>query len=673
MADGKELTELPEQQQVEITNDDLLLIHDAETNQARGVTFSDISSVLGGGPGSTGVITLNGLQGNIAVQGAGGIDITDNGTSTITIDGSNITPTIPTNLSEFNNDVPFLTSAIRSIGGFSNADIGVRGGSGTGFGNASTYRINVDSNAFTGSPELQVDGPESLSEFTNDLNFVQFINGGNGINVTGAIGTANIALNADLDALNDVEITSPSANTYLRYNGSEWIDAPVVWNHINNKPDLFDGQFASLTDTGLDSASEGQVLTVQSNGSVAFEDNVSSGGNGQDLSDLTLSAPGNYIDVVDTDSNDYEFSFNIPDEITFGNAWKAVTTTAPGQIMTGQYVHTGGLTSFTGGSLSSSVDLSMNTGATVTGLPDPTDATDAASKNYVDTLFDGAGSGGGAQFFSDLEDVDVSTANSGQSWLKYDSGLGIWRPSSGSPQGLFTLTEVNDIYLQGFDPFNPQQPAIQAESGDVLVFDDGDGLVNPAWQGTQGGWTVLPLASRINAEIAAGNVSIAGGGGGASPYVFVRPDSTATSTSLYASGSDVDLTFDTPVTNTGFTVNNNTITVNAQGNYKIEVVLAYGNPGANLFGAGISGDILINGSLLDLGVADGNSAPCTYAGGTHLGSASLTYAPGQVTFTHVGTFSNGDVLTFRVNGFSTSGSDAQFFVRPSSSVMVTKL
>ena len=667
MADGKELTELPEQQQIEITNDDLLLIHDAETNQARGVTFSDISSVLGGGPGSTGVITLNGLQGNLAVVGAGGIDITDNGTSTITIDGSNITPTIPTNLSEFNNDVPFLTNAVYSIDGQAGA-LGLKGP--LDFGQPHKYPITMGAD-FGGNPRLEVDGPDNLSEFTNDLNFVQFINGSNGINVTGGLGTADIALNASLNQLNDVAITNPVANTYLRWNGSTWIDAPLVWTHIENKPDFFDGQFSSLTDTGLDTAAEGQVLTVQSNGGVAFEDPPEGSGGTGDLSDLTLMEGDDYINIEDFGGNDYQFSFNVPTENEFRDDWGLVTNSGAGQVLTGQYVHVGGLTSFTGGQLLSSVDLEMNSAARVTGLPDPVANNDAANKQYVDALFDSV-NGGGAQFFNDLEDVEVTNANSTLSWLGYNESTGKWIAQSGSPNGLNALTEVNDIYFLGFDPFNPQNPVIEPVSGDILVFDDGDGTVNTAWQGTQGGWTVMSLADRVNAEIAQGNVSV-GGGGGASPYVFVRPDSTATSTSLYDSGADVDLTFDTPVSNAGFTVNNNTITVNAQGNYKIEVALTYGGPGAAVFGAGISGDILINGSLLDLGVDDGNGNSCTYAGGAHFGSASLHYAPGQVNFTHVGTFSDGDVLTFRVNGFANSATSAQFFVRPSSSVMVTKL
>lgn len=84
-------------------------------------------------------------------------------------------------------------------------------------------------------------------------NYVSDISAGSGISVTHTPAegsTATIGLNANLDALSDVVITSPSTDQFLRYNGSSFVNATVAL--VTN--------LDSVTDVVITSAVTNQVL-----------------------------------------------------------------------------------------------------------------------------------------------------------------------------------------------------------------------------------------------------------------------------------------------------------------------------------------------------------------------------------------------------------------------------
>ncbi|NDB57907.1 hypothetical protein EB001_05630 [bacterium] len=72
-------------------------------------------------------------------------------------------------------------------------------------------------------------------------NYMSNVSAGTGISVTHTPGegsTATIGLNAGIDALNDVTITSAATNQLLQYNGTAWVNATVstspTWEDENN-------------------------------------------------------------------------------------------------------------------------------------------------------------------------------------------------------------------------------------------------------------------------------------------------------------------------------------------------------------------------------------------------------------------------------------------------------
>lgn len=72
-------------------------------------------------------------------------------------------------------------------------------------------------------------------------NYMVDVSAGTGISVTHTPGegsTATIGLNAGIDALSDVTITSAATNQLLQYNGSAWVNATVsltpTWEDVNN-------------------------------------------------------------------------------------------------------------------------------------------------------------------------------------------------------------------------------------------------------------------------------------------------------------------------------------------------------------------------------------------------------------------------------------------------------
>jgi hypothetical protein len=84
-------------------------------------------------------------------------------------------------------------------------------------------------------------------------NYVADVDDGTGISVThtpGAGSTATVALDADLDDLNDVTAPSPSSGDFLKWNGTAWVN-----DVVSLTADLDD-----LGDVVVTSASIGQVL-----------------------------------------------------------------------------------------------------------------------------------------------------------------------------------------------------------------------------------------------------------------------------------------------------------------------------------------------------------------------------------------------------------------------------
>ena len=85
-----------------------------------------------------------------------------------------------------------------------------------------------------------VDQPITLGTDTTG-NYMTDVSAGTGISVTHTPGegsTATIALNAGIDALTDVTITSAATSQLLQYNGSAWVNATVsttpTWEDANN-------------------------------------------------------------------------------------------------------------------------------------------------------------------------------------------------------------------------------------------------------------------------------------------------------------------------------------------------------------------------------------------------------------------------------------------------------
>ena len=85
-----------------------------------------------------------------------------------------------------------------------------------------------------------VDQPITLGTDTSG-NYMTDVSAGTGISVTHTAGegsTATIGLNAGIDALSDVTITSAATSQLLQYNGSAWVNATVsttpTWEDANN-------------------------------------------------------------------------------------------------------------------------------------------------------------------------------------------------------------------------------------------------------------------------------------------------------------------------------------------------------------------------------------------------------------------------------------------------------
>ena len=102
-----------------------------------------------------------------------------------------------------------------------------------------------------------VDQPITLGTDTTG-NYMTDVSAGTGISITHTAGegsTATIGLNASIDALNDVTITSAASGQFLKWNGTAWInDAVPVINNIDD-----------ITGVTITSVANGQLL--QYNGS----------------------------------------------------------------------------------------------------------------------------------------------------------------------------------------------------------------------------------------------------------------------------------------------------------------------------------------------------------------------------------------------------------------------
>ena len=110
-----------------------------------------------------------------------------------------------------------------------------------------------------------VDQPITLGTDTTG-NYMTDVSAGTGISITHTAGegsTATIGLNASIDALNDVTITSAASGQFLKWNGTAWInDAVPVINNIDD-----------ITGVTITSVANGQLL--QYNGSAWVNATVS--------------------------------------------------------------------------------------------------------------------------------------------------------------------------------------------------------------------------------------------------------------------------------------------------------------------------------------------------------------------------------------------------------------
>ena len=94
-----------------------------------------------------------------------------------------------------------------------------------------------------------------------------------------------------LGELSDVSLGTLNQNDYLRYDGSAWVDSPVDWTHIVNKP-TFITSADLYTDADVDShlnrSSAGTNQVLSFNGSdYAWVNQTAAGSNVQDLDDLS--------------------------------------------------------------------------------------------------------------------------------------------------------------------------------------------------------------------------------------------------------------------------------------------------------------------------------------------------------------------------------------------------
>ena len=100
---------------------------------------------------------------------------------------------------------------------------------------------------------------------------VTSVTAGTGLSGGNITTTGTIALNANLDLLNDVTITTPSANQFLRYNGTNWVNQTVTLNS---------GTVTSITaGTGLSGG------TITTTGTIALNANLDL------LTDVVISTP----------------------------------------------------------------------------------------------------------------------------------------------------------------------------------------------------------------------------------------------------------------------------------------------------------------------------------------------------------------------------------------------
>lgn len=74
---------------------------------------------------------------------------------------------------------------------------------------------------------------------TTSLTYTQFSGAGSYTNGTGIALTGNVfSLNANLDDLNDVEISSPLSKHVLRHNGTKWVNSILSYNDLSNIPTI---------------------------------------------------------------------------------------------------------------------------------------------------------------------------------------------------------------------------------------------------------------------------------------------------------------------------------------------------------------------------------------------------------------------------------------------------
>ena len=281
--------------------------HSLSIGQAVGttdnVTFAGVTADLIK-VGVTAAGEIDTTSGNLTIDSAGGtVTVDDNLTVTgnLTVSGSTTsvnteTLTVDDNIIVLNNNV---TSAPTE-----NAGIEIERGSETNVvirwnetddaweltNNGSTYSAIATASSVSSATALTVDNlsdvvitsaankdflmhngtnwvdqPITLGTDTTG-NYMTDVSAGTGISITHTAGegsTATIGLNASIDALNDVTITSAASGQFLKWNGTAWInDAVPVINNIDD-----------ITGVTITSVANGQLL--QYNGSAWVNATVS--------------------------------------------------------------------------------------------------------------------------------------------------------------------------------------------------------------------------------------------------------------------------------------------------------------------------------------------------------------------------------------------------------------
>jgi hypothetical protein len=220
------------------------------------------------------------------------------------------------------------------------------------------------------------------------------------------------------------------------------------------------------TGTGL-SVSAGATQTITNSGTFA----LALSQNLQDLSALTgtgfvVQTAGGFVDRsitgtagnIDVTNGDGQASSPTIDLATVTQAstgnFVKVTLDTKGRVTGNTAVTTGDITALVDGTYvnitgdSMSGNLSFIGGATVTGLPDPTNATDAANKNYVDNLVSGLS---WKQAVAAFADVNVPLAGStplvidGYTILDQDRVL-LTAETSGADNGIYVVTVTGATY-----------------------------------------------------------------------------------------------------------------------------------------------------------------------------------------------------------------------------------